>query len=89
MSFFFIFQDFKERPKTPPSAAAAMQKKASEQSNIVNDLRILLRKGDFILMMVAYGVNNGVFNSFMILFNSGVLKYFPVSGILRLMTSGD
>lgn len=93
---------FKERPKTPPSAADAMQQKASEQSNIINDLRILFRKKGFILMMVAYGINNGAFNTFVTLFNSRFLIYFPgqeyhvgslgflimLSGIVGSVTAG-
>ncbi|KAH8321343.1 hypothetical protein KR074_002303 [Drosophila pseudoananassae] len=74
----FFFQD---RPPTPPSAAqeAAQRLEASdaEQVSFMHSLKNLLTNKNFILLLLSYGINVGVFYAISTLLNPVVLKYYP------------
>jgi hypothetical protein len=69
---------FKAEPPLPPSPAQAEQR-ANEDSNFVGSVKRLMTNKGYLLLMMSYSLNVGVFYAISTLLNDVVLKYFPVS----------
>ncbi|KAL7634454.1 UNVERIFIED_CONTAM: hypothetical protein RMT77_014831 [Armadillidium vulgare] len=74
--FILIIFVFKEKPETPPSAAAKSALEEESGSYLGGILR-LMRNRNYILLLLSYGMNVGVFYGISTLLNQTVLQYFP------------
>ncbi|KAJ4431830.1 hypothetical protein ANN_20435 [Periplaneta americana] len=89
----FFFQD---RPPTPPSAQQAQQKENASRNadGFLNLVRRLFGNRSFVLVLLAFSINQGVTNSVSTLLNQLLLTYFEggeeFAGIVGLVsiTSG-
>ncbi|XP_069694733.1 choline/ethanolamine transporter flvcr2b-like [Periplaneta americana] len=89
----FFFQD---RPPTPPSAQQAQQKENASRNadGFVNLVKRLFGNRSFVLVLLAFSINQGVTNSVSTLLNQLLLTYFEggeeFAGIVGLVsiTSG-
>ncbi|XP_032527225.2 heme transporter FLVCR2 isoform X2 [Danaus plexippus] len=73
--FVFIVLFFKSAPPTPPSAAADLG--SSLDSNFLQSIKKLLTNRNYILLLISYGLNVGVFYAISTLLNELVLTYYP------------
>jgi FLVCR family feline leukemia virus subgroup C receptor-related protein len=73
----YIFSVFKDKPPTPPSHAQAVLLNAEPEDYMSSIKRLVTNKG-YILLLLSYGMNVGVFYAISTLLNSFILKYFPV-----------
>ncbi|XP_039755588.1 uncharacterized MFS-type transporter C09D4.1 isoform X1 [Pararge aegeria] len=73
--FVFIVLFFKAAPPSPPSAAADMG--AALDSNFLQSIKKLLTNRNYILLLISYGLNVGVFYAISTLLNELVLTYYP------------
>lgn len=73
----FLFSVFKAAPASPPSAAADLG--AALDSNFMQSLKKLMTNRNYILLLISYGLNIGVFYAISTLLNELVLRYYPVS----------
>ncbi|XP_041975281.1 uncharacterized MFS-type transporter C09D4.1 isoform X2 [Aricia agestis] len=73
--FVFILLFFKAAPPTPPSAAA--DHGATIDSNFFSSIKKLLTNRNYILLLISYGFNVGVFYAISTLLNNLVLTYYP------------
>jgi FLVCR family feline leukemia virus subgroup C receptor-related protein len=69
---------FKAEPPLPPSPAQAEQR-ANEDSNFVGSVKRLMTNKGYVLLMMSYSLNVGVFYAISTLLNDVVLRYFKVS----------
>ncbi|KAJ9601197.1 hypothetical protein L9F63_000665, partial [Diploptera punctata] len=67
---------FKAQPPLPPSFAQAEQR-ANEESDFVGSLKRLFLNPRYVLLVVSYGINVGVFYAISTLLNQVVLLYYP------------
>ncbi|PNF35121.1 Feline leukemia virus subgroup C receptor-related protein 2 [Cryptotermes secundus] len=67
---------FKAEPPLPPSLAQAEQR-AKEDTNFVGSVKRLVTNRGYVLLMMSYGLNVGVFYAISTLLNQVVLIYFP------------
>ncbi|XP_025834573.1 uncharacterized MFS-type transporter C09D4.1-like [Agrilus planipennis] len=67
---------FKEEPPTPPSLAQ-VQAKREDSVDFVQSLKRLLSNLHYVLLLISYGINVGVFYAISTLLNQIVLKYYP------------
>ncbi|CAL4163014.1 unnamed protein product, partial [Meganyctiphanes norvegica] len=74
--FVLIIFIFKEKPKTPPSAAAAMGNEADQGSYIDCILRLLKNKR-YVLLLISYGMNAAAFYAISTLLGQIFLLHFP------------
>lgn len=74
--FVLILLFFKAEPPLPPSLAQAEQR-AQEDSDFVGSVKRLLTNKGYLLLMMSYGLNVGVFYAISTLLNQVVLLYFP------------
>ncbi|KAL1491446.1 hypothetical protein ABEB36_012044 [Hypothenemus hampei] len=72
--FILILIFFKDAPPTPPSYAAQQQNE--EQIDFVTSLKKLFKNRSFVLLLVSYGINVGVFYAISTLLSDIVLKYY-------------
>lgn len=87
---FFSSTVFKAAPATPPSAAADFG--SSLDSNFFQSIKKLLTNRNYILLLISYGLNVGVFYAISTLLNELVLTYYPVrfnKSILLLQFLGN
>ncbi|CAG9853909.1 unnamed protein product [Phyllotreta striolata] len=70
---------FKDKPPTPPSHAALQQNETD--SDFVGTLKALMRNKSFIYLLLAYGINVGVFYAISTLLNQIVLRYYPGASV--------
>jgi FLVCR family feline leukemia virus subgroup C receptor-related protein len=79
----FIFSAFKNQPLTPPSRAQEMIRQGAEdpESSIdfVASIKRLMSNKGYVLLLITYGMNVGVFYAMATLLNTVILKHFPVS----------
>nr|CAD7202596.1 unnamed protein product [Timema douglasi] len=68
-------QIFQESPPLPPSAAQAVQR-AAETTSFVSSLRRLMGNPGYILLLVSYGINVGVFYAISTLLNQVILSHY-------------
>ncbi|CAH2049879.1 unnamed protein product, partial [Iphiclides podalirius] len=73
--FVFILLFFKAAPASPPSAAADLG--SSLDSNFLQSIKKLLTNRNYILLLISYGLNVGVFYAISTLLNQVVLTYYP------------
>ncbi|CAH1108881.1 unnamed protein product [Psylliodes chrysocephalus] len=66
---------FKDRPPTPPSHAALQQ--SGEEFDFIGSLKSLMKNKSFVLLLLSYGINVGVFYAISTLLNQIVLFYYP------------
>nr|CAD7450687.1 unnamed protein product [Timema bartmani] len=64
-----------ESPPLPPSAAQAVQR-AAETTSFVSSLRRLMGNPGYILLLVSYGINVGVFYAISTLLNQVILSHY-------------
>lgn len=81
---FFALLVFKAEPPTPSSAA---QEKANEISEEERDSFLLSVKKlavnpAYILLVVSYGINVGIYYAISTLLNQIIVKYYPVSSFI-------
>ncbi|CAB3240115.1 unnamed protein product [Arctia plantaginis] len=72
--FVFILLFFKAAPATPPSAAA--EHGASLDSNFLSSLKKLVTNRNFVLLLISYGINVGVYYAISTLLNDLILRYY-------------
>lgn len=65
---------FKNAPPTPPSYAAQQQNE--EKMEFVKSLTNLIKNRSFVLLLIAYGINVGVFYAISTLLSDIILKYY-------------
>ncbi|RVE47822.1 hypothetical protein evm_007577 [Chilo suppressalis] len=73
--FVLILLFFKAAPPSPPSAAADFG--SSLDSNFYQSLKKLLTNRNYVLLLISYGINVGVFYAISTLLNQLVLTYYP------------
>lgn len=74
--FVAIVTIFQSAPKLPPSSAQAALR-AAEQTSFFGSVKRLATNPGYILLLVSYGINVGVFYAISTLLNQVVLVYFP------------
>lgn len=75
----FNFTVFEDKPDLPPSPAQAAQKSLESSGNFMNSIRRLLTNRGYVLLLLSYGINVGVFYALSTLLNRVILIHFPVS----------
>ncbi|XP_059623021.1 uncharacterized MFS-type transporter C09D4.1-like [Phlebotomus argentipes] len=76
----FTVAVFQSQPEKPPSHIQAIQRSVrATNKGYWKSMWGLLRQRDYIILVVAYGMNVGVFNSMLTLLNQIILNYFPDS----------
>ncbi|XP_026745792.1 uncharacterized MFS-type transporter C09D4.1-like [Trichoplusia ni] len=73
--FVCILLFFKAAPPTPPSAAADFG--STLDSNFLLSLKKLMTNRNFILLLISYSINVGVFLAISTLLNEVILKHYP------------
>ncbi|CAH0605728.1 unnamed protein product [Chrysodeixis includens] len=73
--FVFILLFFKAAPPTPPSAAADLG--STLDSNFLLSIKKLMTNRNFILLIISYGINVGVFLAISTLLNAVILTHYP------------
>ena len=76
VSFILIVVAFKDRPPTPPSRASELGA-VDQDSNYMSSILRLMKNRGFVLLLITYGLNVGVFYAISSLLNTVVLKHFP------------
>jgi FLVCR family feline leukemia virus subgroup C receptor-related protein len=69
---------FQSAPKLPPSPAQAVQRNTVSVP-FATSIKHLVTNPGYMLLLVSYGINVGVFYAISTLLNQIVLAYFPVS----------
>lgn len=70
---------FKAEPPMPPSPAQAVQREAESTESFFQSVKKLVTNVGYLLLLLSYGINVGVFYAISTLLNQIVLDYFPVS----------
>ncbi|GBP12296.1 Feline leukemia virus subgroup C receptor-related protein 2 [Eumeta japonica] len=73
--FVLILLFFKAAPPTPPSAAQDFG--SSIDSNFFQSIKKLLTNRNYVLLLISYGLNVGVFYAISTLLNQVILQYYP------------
>ncbi|XP_031621871.1 feline leukemia virus subgroup C receptor-related protein 2 [Contarinia nasturtii] len=68
---------FQAQPPTPPSAAQEATQSPLESSPFLHSIKRLFLNGNYILLLISYGMNVGVFYAISTLLNRIVLLYYP------------
>ncbi|KAK7576443.1 hypothetical protein V9T40_012729 [Parthenolecanium corni] len=80
---------FEDKPDLPPSPAQAAQKCSDTQNDFGGSIRRLLMNKGYVLLLLSYGINVGVFYAISTLLNTVILHYFPTgqedAGIIGLV----
>ncbi|XP_037068046.1 feline leukemia virus subgroup C receptor-related protein 2-like isoform X2 [Pollicipes pollicipes] len=76
--FIIIIFVFQNEPKLPPSPAQAALRQAEPEHYLLSIVR-LLKNRHYILLLVTYGMNVGVFYAISTLLNQVVLIYYPTA----------
>lgn len=72
-----IFLLFKAKPPLPPSPAQAVQQETESAENFFVSVRRLLTNVGYLLLLLSYGINVGIFYAISTLLNQIILEYFP------------
>uniref|UniRef100_A0A8C0JEE1 Uncharacterized protein n=2 Tax=Chelonoidis abingdonii TaxID=106734 RepID=A0A8C0JEE1_CHEAB len=76
--FILVIIVFREKPLFPPSRAQALiQLKPPEEYSYMKSIRRLLCNTNFVLLIVAYGLNTGCFYALSTLLNRMVIQHYP------------
>lgn len=70
---------FKSEPPIPPSPAQAVQRESESTGSFFLSVKKLVTNTGYLLLLLSYGINVGVFYAISTLLNHIVLQYFPVS----------
>uniref|UniRef100_A0A6P7FTG4 Feline leukemia virus subgroup C receptor-related protein 1-like n=1 Tax=Diabrotica virgifera virgifera TaxID=50390 RepID=A0A6P7FTG4_DIAVI len=71
---------FRARPKLPPSQSQLQLLTLDEEkTNFWKDCKLLMKDKNYILLLMSFGIINGLWNAFGIVINTFYIKYFPVS----------
>ncbi|XP_017891804.2 feline leukemia virus subgroup C receptor-related protein 2-like, partial [Ceratina calcarata] len=68
---------FKAEPPLPPSTAQAVQRDSDTPANFFLSVKKLVTNVGYLLLLLSYGINVGVFYAISTLLNRIVLQYFP------------
>ncbi|XP_076659654.1 choline/ethanolamine transporter flvcr2a isoform X2 [Halictus rubicundus] len=68
---------FKSEPPLPPSPAQAVQREAESTENFFQSVKKLVTNVGYLLLLLSYGINVGIFYAISTLLNHIVLTYFP------------
>ncbi|XP_014473180.1 PREDICTED: feline leukemia virus subgroup C receptor-related protein 2 [Dinoponera quadriceps] len=70
---------FKSEPPLPPSPAQAVQKRENKENGekFSRSIKRLLTNVGYLLLLLSYGINVGIFYAISTLLNQIVLQYFP------------
>lgn len=77
---------FKNEPPTPPSYAQAQPNKDEESGNFFESIKRLVSNRSYMLLLISYGINTGIFYAISTLLNQIILLYYPVG--LRCFYNG-
>jgi FLVCR family feline leukemia virus subgroup C receptor-related protein len=75
--FAAIIAFFSEKPKLPPSIAQARAIEESIDGNYMKSLRKLVVNPHYMLLLITYGINVGVFYAISTLLSQMILLYYP------------
>ena len=75
ISFILIVVAFKDRPPTPPSRAQELGGQ-KEDGDYLSSIKRLVQNRGFVLLLITYGLNVGVFYAISSLLNTVVLMHF-------------
>lgn len=73
-----LFPVFKAAPPTPPSRAQEAAQINAEDDNYGKSIVRLVKNKNYIILLITYGINVGVFYAISTLLNQVVLGHFPV-----------
>ncbi|KAG7203314.1 hypothetical protein KM043_010403 [Ampulex compressa] len=68
---------FKAEPPMPPSPAQAVQREAESTPNFFQSIKKLLTNFGYVLLLLSYGINVGIFYALSTLLNQIIVGYFP------------
>lgn len=71
-----ILLGFRDKPPRPPSRAQ-MSREQADPTGYWHSMMNLLRNGNYMLLLITYGINVGTFYAISTLLNEVVLDYFP------------
>lgn len=74
---------FKDAPPTPPSHAV-LQQNSEEKVDFNQSLKNLVCNKSYMLLLVAYGINVGVFYAISTLLNQIILHYYGAVSISKI-----
>lgn len=74
--FFLIIFLFSSKPKYPPSYAQIQAQLANQSSDYFSSLRSLITNPNFVLLLITYGLNTGVFYAVSTVLNQMVINAF-------------
>ena len=83
-----MFSVFKAQPPLPPSMAQ-LEQRANNETDFFGSLKRLFLNPRYVLLVVSYGINVGVFYAISTLLNQVVLRYYPVSVKLQSLVRGQ
>lgn len=70
---------FRSKPEVPPSLSQLNLTQEFNFKELWVSLKKLLRNKDFLIIIICFGMSNGLWNAFGIVLNSLYTEYFPVS----------
>ncbi|RZC18433.1 putative MFS-type transporter C09D4.1, partial [Asbolus verrucosus] len=68
---------FKNEPPTPPSYAHTQPSDNEQSVSFLQSLKRLVLNGSYMLLLISYGINVGVFYAISTLLNQIILEYYP------------
>ncbi|XP_043255366.1 feline leukemia virus subgroup C receptor-related protein 2-like isoform X2 [Colletes gigas] len=68
---------FKAEPPLPPSPAQAVQRETESSENFLQSVKKLVTNLGYLLLLLSYGINVGIFYAISTLLNTIVLQHFP------------
>lgn len=74
----FVDTGFQAKPPLPPNPARSSSSQSSESVTYYQSVKQIVTNRNYILLLITYGVNAGVFYAMSTLLNQTVLKHFPV-----------
>ncbi|XP_067633056.1 uncharacterized MFS-type transporter C09D4.1 isoform X2 [Eurosta solidaginis] len=72
-----MFLFFKDKPPTPPNPKRQNTQSTTPEVSFMGSLKNLVLNRNYILLLISYGMNVGVFYAISTLLNPVVLKYYP------------
>lgn len=68
---------FKAEPPLPPSSAQAVQREAETSDNFVTSVKTLLTNKGYLMLLLSYAINVGIFYAISTLLSQIIVQYFP------------
>ncbi|XP_056641818.1 uncharacterized MFS-type transporter C09D4.1-like [Diorhabda sublineata] len=90
--FLIVVLFFRSKPKLPPSISQLqlLTQLEENKSRFWKDCKLLMKNRDYIIILVVFGIVNGLWNAFAIVINTFYIHYFPDGetdiGIISLVT---